>query len=274
MISELSILRRNSIQINESMDFKIPTLAEIDELGETVYNEYLFYFASTNESFMVQLWDAGYDYETFSNYDIFIRLIGECVDQETGIIGGMALKALSWWFNLDPNECQLLYAYNNDSKMNVIVDEYQGFYIDKLIYDQISHLVKMVNGVSNVPKYNFASRATKEYTIAQEKRTLERELRRQKARTKGFIKVSTLTDLATSLVSSTSYTYEKIWDMTIYQAHDLLKKVGQRDHYKANIIGIYTGNIDPKKQKLDLNWIQNIRKSDATSSNVIETSGK
>lgn len=266
---ESKMLRGKPYPINKKIKIRNPKLDDILEIGEMKYNDYLFFLAATPEQCKVMLYDNKIDYEELSNYDLFVRLL---IQEENGMskVSDIGQEALNWWL-CDNYEFQIL--FNQESQMPVLIDVNKDIMIDMYSYDQLSMFVKIINNIPLQNRYNPASKGVKDKLIQEEKKSIERELRRKKNK-KTLIQESMLNDIVVSLITSEylSYTYENIWDMTIYQANESIKKISQRDDYKANIIGIYTGNIDAKKTTVNLNWMSNIRKIDMTSKNVIDLS--
>jgi len=265
---ESKLLRGKPYQINK-IQIRNPSLNDILELGELKYNDYLFFLASTPEQCKVMLFDNNIDYEELSNYDLFIRLL---IQDDNGMsrVSDLGQEALNWWL-CDTFEFQIL--FNQESQMPILIDVNKDIVIDMYLYDQMAMFAKIINNIPLQNKYNPADKGVKLKLIKEEKKSIERQLKKKTSK-KNFIQESMLNDIVVSLVTSEylSYTYENIWDITIYQANESIKKISQRDNYKANIIGIYTGNVEAKKVSADLNWMSNIRKIDMTSTNVIDLS--
>ena len=80
MVNKTSLLKSNEVHIKDGLNLYIPTV------GEVLHNEQGYYSLATSltaspKSFMVQLDDAGKDYTTISEWDLFCMLFQQLSEQ-------------------------------------------------------------------------------------------------------------------------------------------------------------------------------------------------
>ena len=85
MVNKTSLLKSNEVHIKDGLNLYIPTVVEV------LHNEQGYYSLATSltaspKSFMVQLDDAGKDYTTISEWDLFCMLFQQLSEQTRMLI--------------------------------------------------------------------------------------------------------------------------------------------------------------------------------------------
>jgi len=233
-ISKLDLLMGGYIEIN-GIFVKHPTLQEVCDYGEDNYYNAIGLFANKPYDLRLMLYESGKLYTDVDDYELFLGLFQSETygDNWKWIIG-------DYNFQID---------FNKDNNQFILHDYKRKIIIDKLVYYQISQLIRDINMMSNEKDYNPGDVKTQKFI-------LEREFKKAK-RKKNKKETSILKRYISTIVWSkfSSYTYDNIWKLSMYQFFDALDKISTNDHRENMMLGLYTGNIDTTKNPINMDKI-------------------
>lgn len=239
-MNEVRLLRGDDLVINDKITIKHLTVNQIVDFanlenGEERYFALINLFLLRPYDLMDKLDDIGVDYETMTEYELFISLFrtGQYDNDIKLLIGDYNFKATS---RTDTNE---VFLYDKDKLVMINEDVYLSIkkYLSKMHYINLPTLPKAGN------------KAIKKYRIDKKRKE------RKNQENKEFH--SQLFDLVSSIMVGTdgSVTFFNVWDMPIYSAYTALIKTLKLQNYMNTMFGIYTGNISSKDVSKDtLNW--------------------
>jgi len=237
VFDELRLFRGNPFVINDHLSIRHPTLGEICDYGEREYYSLVSLIVSTPSDLKVQLFDSGIDYESISEFDLFLSLYPMFSIEKTGILfGDFDFKKLSHAINLDTQEI-------------ILKDRENGFVFDKAIYEMMVTYLRKLHGLKKNTEVA-GNEITKKIMIEEARRAMERNAK------KSFS--SFLLPMASALTNTSEFkfSYRDVWDVPIYVFMDSIKRIQKIKHYNFTMSGVYSGNVDIKKiPKKDLDWM-------------------
>lgn len=244
MTSDISVLRGESIRINDSISVRQPTLSDIEEVGESAYFSCINMLCSTPSDFKVQLWDSGIDWTEISDYLLFQTLY-KSIDERVVelILPGVHLP-------------QMIRVVSDKSNEVCLSSPDGAIVIDEAIYYQVVEAIRRTNSITKTTD-NPGNLATKKFMLNKARRMLDRA-RTEKERS------SSLGVIISSLVNCEhfKYNYTTVWGLTLYQLMDALQQIQRYKRCDYIMHGIYAGTIDPKALSSDdLSWIAKSNKS-------------
>jgi len=232
-------------KINDKVIIHNPTIAEISDFGEFNYLALVNYVVMRPYDDMVNLWDEGIDYETVSDFELFIR------------------NVLSLGFT--PEYSRLLFGDLNFSTFNVGINPQNeelmitdgDVIIDRNVYQQIVNYVRFINYIDSEIQNEIkpASLATKKYLIKRMRRKQEFNAKKEPKQH--------IANLVSSLVNipNTNYSYEGVMGLHISQLYDSFYRIMKRDNSHYVKQAIYSGTINPKDiDNSVLEWFGSISK--------------
>lgn len=232
-------------KINDKIIVHNPTIAEISEFGEFNYLALINYIVMRPYDDMVNLWDEGIDYETVSDFELFIRNV---------LSLGFTPKYSSILFG-DLDFGTFTVGVNPQNEELIITNG--EVVIDRNIYQQIVDYVRFINYIDSEIQNEIkpGSLATKKYLIKRMRRKQEFNAKKEPKQH--------IANLVSSLVNipNTNYSYEGVMELHISQLYDSFYRVMKRDgsHYVKQ--AIYGGTINPKDiDNSVLEWFGSISK--------------
>lgn len=241
-MEEIKLLRGDDLKINEKLTLRHLTINEIidftEEHGEENYFSLVNLFIMRPYDLMDKLDDVGIDYESISEYDLFIMLYktGE-YDENLKLLSG----------------CDFKVAIDNVAEKLVLYDEEKRVVIDEEAYIKIKQYMLKIHHINLKPQYKAGNETIKKFRIAQK--------RRQRKAQKNEPYKSQLFDLVSSIVigSNGAITFSDVWDLPIYTAFTALMKTLKIQNYSHTMLGVYTGNISLKDVPKDtLDWTSSL----------------
>lgn len=232
----LKLLANKPIPIEGIGLLQFPTVDNIIEIGEGLFNEYVSLLLFTKSNLEKQD-------ETLDGYSDFDILSSILVYQDS--FGSSFFNALRWLFNSKPN----------------IIKEHGIVYFDELSEESILTEEKFIY-IQRIVKIAFFIQEEKEpdYEPGNERaRKFMENLKKKKAAAKKKPKQN-----LHSLISALAWKkigLDKVFNLTIYQLYDGYQRLENIDNYHYTLTGIYTGNVDAKKINLpDINWANILNK--------------
>lgn len=235
-MSDVNLLYKREYCINDQIRIMIP------EIGDVIDNESDYYslvtaLTSMPIDLMVQLDDAGIDYTTINDYDLFLILFNSIASQDTSLVFG----------DLDLSKFEL--ALNKENGMLVVMNPEKGIVIDRAIYNQIATVLRKIHHLEK-NRRKPANEEAKEYMLERARQKLKRQ--------KNKAYKSQIEPLIIAMVNTEQYKYnfEETRALTIYQFNESVRQVLRKVDYDNVMYGVYAGTVDPKGLNKDiLNWV-------------------
>lgn len=236
----LSFLYSDGIDIDLGHDTKltvrIPSVEEVLRDEDNYYN-LVHLLTAMPVDLLVMLDDAGIDFSTINDYQLFIFLFKLIVSQDTKLVFGD--------FCFDGFE----FAVSEETGQPVYLDKERDLVIDRKVQYSIAEaLRKMHHLEKNMRKPG--NKEAQEYMIERARKKMARKKNRKKA--------SELEKLIVAMVNTEQYKYdfESTKKLSIYQFNECVRQVIKKIDYSNKMFGVYSGTINPKElNQDDLNWL-------------------
>lgn len=231
-----NLLYKRSYAINDSIHIYIPTVGEIIE-DEDNYYSLVSVLTAMPIDMMVQLDDAGIDFTTINDYELFLLTFAGIREHDTSLIFG----------DLDLSKFKMAVSKQNGNVL--LVDEENDIKIDRAIHSQIAGSLRLIHHLKkNIHKP--ANPEAREFIL---KRARDK-MRRRQNRTEA----SQLESLIIAMVNTEQYKYdfEGTKELSIYQFNESVRQVIKKVDYDNRMYGVYTGTVNAKElSQDDLNWL-------------------
>lgn len=237
-----NILFRSTYPINDSISVVIPKVGQILD-NEDGYNDAVFLFTSMPIDLMVVLDDAGIDFTSINEYDLFLRLflgIKEGNKDEGGIDTSLVLDNL----NLMDFDIRI----NTETQQIVLYNEKRDIEIGRREHSQIAAVLRKINNLEKNRKRP-ANEDAKKYLL---------ERARTKMKRKKHKEDSQLEQLIVAMVNTEQFKYDfdSVRNLSIYQFNESVRQVIKKINYDNQMYGVYNGTLNPKElSQDDLNWL-------------------
>lgn len=218
-------------------------MLRIPTVGEVLTNEKKYFglvsaLTSVPYQYMVQLDDAGIDFTTISDFELFMMLFPAYANDDISILfGDLDLSDMGIYVNKQ-NGKRVVYSPQNDLS------------IDEATYLNMAQMVRKINLLTRVNTKPGNDKA-KEYLIEKNRKKQKRVARKKPE--------SELEKLIIALVNQKDfkYNYEQVMDLPIYNFYQSFKQVQTNINFENTMRGIYAGTLDSKKitDKSCLSWI-------------------
>lgn len=235
-MSTINLLYKRTYKINDNISVVIPTVGEIVD-DESGYYGLLYILTAMPIDMMVQLDDAGIDFTTIDEYELFLLMMPAIRSMDTRLILG----------DLDLNKFEM--AINEQNGMVVLVDKEHDIVIDKAIHGQIADVLRKIHHLEKDIRKP-GNDAAKKYLIERARKKLRRNKNKKEP--------SQIESLIIAMVNTEQYKYdyEGTRELSIYQFNESVRQIINKIDYDNRMIGIYTGNINAKEMSQDdLNWL-------------------
>ena len=234
-MATVNLLYQDSYRINDAIQIRIPTVGEILKNEDEYYN-IVGLLTAMPIDMMVQLDDAGIDFTTINEFDLFMMTFQSLKRTDTSMV----------FVDLDLTGFQPVINVQNNQLM--LGDTKTGVKIDRAIQGQISFILRKIHGLEknlHVP----ANKEAKEYML---------ERARVKAKRRKRMTESNLERDIVALVNTSEfpYNYQSVQDLTIYQFNLSLRQVIKKIDYDNRMHGVYSGTVNAKElRQEDLTWL-------------------
>ena len=237
-IDDLTVWMGEPYVINDKISILQPNLREILNFGERQYFSVIQTLCSTSSNLKSQLADAGIDWETVEDFQMFMMLAPSLNREQTYLVFG----------DMDLSKFKIFENKKNGEP--VMVDQDNDIIIDRLIYMRIVEYLRKVHGLTRAHDVT-KSKFVHDMAIEMEREEMETNAKKPY---KSF-----LWPLISSVKARQGYTKQYILDMQIYElVHEAnrLQIIVQSD---ALLQGSYSGMVDTKKiPKESFNWMRDI----------------
>lgn len=242
MANTQSLMRTNQYYINDAISIYVPSCGEIYDYGENEYYRIVQLLTSVPYDLMVQFDDIGVDYETITEFQLFLMMLESFMIQK---------KDLSIVFG-DLNFQTLRMDKNNETGEGIIIDSQNRCVIDKSTQIEISNVIR---------KIHFWTKNEKKAGNAEAKKYLiERNRLKQKRAAKKPFR-SFLDEGIIKMVNTEEfkYNYEQCMDLSIYKFNASLQQIPKKKNWEQTMNGAYFGTVDLSKINMEkIHWMSSV----------------
>ena len=232
-----NLLYKHSIPINDYISIYVPKVGEIIDDNEDEYYNLVSVLTAMPIDLLVQLDDAGIDFTSINEYDLFLMMFQGLQSKDTSLVFG----------DLDLSKFKM--AINEQNGNIVLLDDENDIVIDRAIHGQISCVLRKIHHLEK-NRRKPANDEAKQFMI--------KRARTKMMRMKGRKEESQLEQLIVSMVNTEQYKYdfEGTRELSIYQFNESVRQVIKKVDYDNRMYGVYTGTINAKElSQDDLNWL-------------------
>ncbi len=239
MVQKPNLLRISDYEINDKIAVHVPTVDEIFDFGDQKYYSIVQTLVATPFDLMVELDDIGIDYETITDYQLFILMMESIAvnEDDTSILfGDLNLKGFQEAVNPQNGE-KVLWSKDND------------IVIDQMIALEICNAIRKIH-FWEAPIGRAGNAEAKRYLI-------ERNRKKKKRLAKKPYK-SFLESMIISLVNTEEfpYNYETVMELSVYKLNASWRQIQKKKHWEQTMNGVYFGTVDTTKINLEkINWL-------------------
>lgn len=265
--------------VTDKIKISQPTLGDIIDYGDTKFYTMVSTLCANPTSFRLQLWKKGIDWNTLSDWDLFLQIYKSFTPQDTSLILGEL--NLSWFephikkeeqnvINEDKEFKPTIFLVYIDDKWRdenglILQDKMKYFdfnnaiIIDEFVYTQMIEYIRDMFDIH--PKVEKAKgRGTKEAIIEEDEMNLaiEKKKNAKRKHNKSF-----LLPLISAMVNHSGFKYKKneLKEVGIVEFMDSVKRLQVYESTKALMSGMYSGMCDMSKipdLNTKLNWTRDI----------------
>ena len=239
-IDELQMYFGEPFHINDKITIYIPTIGDIVEFGERQYYGMIHTLTCIPSDMKSQLFDMGIDYETLSDFELFVMLSRNLTPESTRLVlGDLDLSTFGLYTNSENNE---LVLYNPELDIS----------IDKLIYMKIVEYIRKVHNIK--PKVEKAANKTTKKILIQLDR--DRIKKAQNEEYKSYLKT-----LISAMMRYPGFKYKsnELKQCGLYEFMDTVQGAQIYISSTALLKGSYSGMIDTSKiNKKEFNWMRSL----------------
>lgn len=232
-----NFLYKKQIAINDSISIVVPTVGEIID-NEDAYYGLVSMLTAMPIDLMVQLDDAGIDFTTLNEWELFLLLFNGIKSQDTRQIFG----------DLDLSKFKM--AVNEQNGTIILLDDEHDIRIDRAIQAQIANVLR---------KIHHLEKNTRKPANEEAKKFMIERARVKQRRNRNRKEDSQLETLIIAMVNAEQYKYdfESTRGLSIFQFNESVRQVINKVDYEHRMYGVYTGTINAKELSQDeLNWLK------------------
>jgi hypothetical protein len=239
MIQKPNLLRISDYPINDKISVHVPTVDEIFEFGDQKYYSMVQSLVSTPFDLMVELDDIGIDYESISDYQLFVLMIESlAIGQENTSILFNGLDLKNFRESISPqNKERILY----DAKHDIVIDQ--------MIALEICNAIRKIH-FWDAPQGHAGNAEAKQYLI---QRNRMKKKRLAKKPYKSFLE-----NIIISLVNTEEfkYDYETVMNLSVYKLNASWRQIQKKKNWEQTMNGAYFGTVDLSKINLEkISWL-------------------
>lgn len=232
-----NLLFRRTIPINKSIEVYVPSVGEILSC-EDDYNSLVSAFTAMPIDCMVELDNAGIDFTTINEYDLFLIMFEGLKRRDTRMVLG----------DLDLSKFE--YGTSEQNGLPVLIDTEHDIRIDREIHAQIANALRKLHHLEKNTRKP-ANEEAKQFMLERAKRKARRRRNR--------VEDSDLESLIIAMVNTEQfkYGYEGTLELSIYQFNESVRQIIKKVEFDNRMIGIYSGTVSAKDLSPDeLNWLK------------------
>lgn len=235
-MSTLNLLYQKRYVINDFISIVIPTVGEIIDNEDAYYN-LVSVLTAMPIDLMVQLEDAGIDFTSINEYELFLLMFAGFKSQDTSLVFG----------DLDLSKFEI--AVNEENGNVVLLDKEHDIKIDRAIHGHIAGVLRKIHHLEK-NRRKPANDEAKQFMLKRARDKMKRRKNRKED--------SQLESLIVAMVNTEQYKYdfEGTRELSIYQFNESVRQVIKKVDYDNRMYGVYTGTINAKElSQDDLNWL-------------------
>ena len=239
MIQKPNLLKVNEYKVNDKISVHVPTVDEIFDFGDQKYYSTVQTLVATPFDLMVELDDIGIDYESITDYQLFVLMMESIAineDDTTIFFGNLNLKNFQEAVNPKNGE-KVLWDKNND------------IVTDQMIALEICNAIRKIH-FWEAPVGRAGNAEAKRYLIERKRKTKQRLAKKPY---KSFLE-----SMIISLVNTEEfpYNYETVMGLSVYKLNASWRQIQKKKHWDQTMNGVYFGTVD--KDKIDwekISWL-------------------
>ena len=250
-IDELRLYRGSDYKLPNGVTIRCPTLGEICDYGEKDYLSMVSIFTATTIDRCAQLDDMGIDYTEITNFQMFLMFIG-MLSANGGEVNGVQTVATHILFG-DLDFYKFKVAQKGD---DVILINSDGIVFDTQTLDIMSEYLRKIHGMPE-PQYKTVKNEFAKRQLILDARN-DADFQRKMRAFKG--EHSQYQPYISALVNHPNFKYNwhTVWSISVYAFFDSLKRISIIDNANHLYQGLYSGCVEYKKVKQDLDWCKPI----------------
>lgn len=219
-----------------------PSLGDVIELGEKRFYATLNVFTTNTTAFRLQLWEKNIDWNTFSDFELFMMLVGTA-DKE---IYQTFLPDIDF-ANFGIYQKQLP---DSEDKVRVLYDTENKVEINEEVYFHLSQYLRTVFNINPEEKITNDS-IMKKWFIEKDKRELKNKEYKRKKNGKDDDDDSNLLSLISGCCNHPGFKYKssELKELGMFQFYDSVKRLQVYESTTALQKGMYSGFMDTKNIK-------------------------
>ena len=239
MIQKPNLLKVNEYKVNDKISVHVPTVDEIFDFGDQKYYSTVQTLVATPFDLMVELDDIGIDYESITDYQLFVLMMESIAineDDTTIFFGNLNLKNFQE-------------AVNPKNGEKVLWDKNNEIVIDQMIALEICNAIRKIH-FWEAPVGRAGNAEAKRYLIERKRKTKQRLAKKPY---KSFLE-----SMIISLVNTEEfpYNYETVMGLSVYKLNASWRQIQKKKHWDQTMNGVYFGTVD--KDKIDwekISWL-------------------
>lgn len=231
-----NILYAPSYPVNEHISVIIPQVGQILE-DEDGYYDLVGMLTAMPIDLMVQLDDAGIDFTSINEYQLFLLMFEGLKERDTRLIFG------------DLDLTKFKFGINQENNQPLLIDTENDIKIDRNIHAMIAGALRKIHHLEK-NRRRPANEDAKKYMIERARQKMRRKRNR--------IEDSQLESLIVAMVNTEQYKYdfEGTRELSIYQFNESVRQIIKKVDYDNRMYGVYAGTINAKDLSPDdLNWL-------------------
>lgn len=240
----IEYLDGSDLQFTNGLIIKNPTVMDIKELDENVYNWYINLWTKKPQDMVLNLWEKGIDFETLTDDDFFI---GEINNNKE--LFKIILTRLS-------NAKDIDIRYNKDMEMDTVYYKLDSsVYLEVMdfkIIDIIRSFYRLTHFYEESIIRKFVDYATKKYILDYELEEYNHDKKNSKEKDGYYWKIMAL------VVENNKRTWDYVYNSYVCQLLCEFNSAVRHENSSRLYTGLYSGNINYKEVSSQLNWLEDI----------------
>lgn len=250
MIDKLKILRGKPIEIKEGITLLQPSIGSIEERGEQSFMNYFWTICSSAWDMPAFFDDIGIEFMTVADWSFFTQIVSSAPYEITSLI----------FKDIDFSKIQAAIK-DVDGVQSIVLVNKEVITVDDKDYDVGAFEIteddynKFIPYIREMIGFQHKGRKAKNRATA---KILIQEDRKERQRNKDKPYESLLVNSIISLVNTEefNYTYESVFDITIYQLNKSLQQIQGKKNACAILQGSMSGFCDTSKiPSRDMQWV-------------------
>ena len=226
----------NDYVVNKYIKIYTPTLKEVADFGEDYYFHVVSIFTRKPYDIMVELDDIGVDYQTITDWELFLSSANQIPIEYSCILFG----------RLDFTKFEPYVNEENGLKI-LVSQEDPNIIIDEAIFRKIVTYLRYVHFISEKVEYDVGDAVAKKFLLDRMRRKQQKMISDYK---KGKMKkTSQISSMIKFCVNNAAfkYNYETVLDMKINLLYESYFYIIHGDERRSILYGVYNGTIDTAK---------------------------